>query len=603
MVESDARILYTLRSFEPKSHRGSFSLEIRGITGPEVEIVLPVWAPGAYELRESAREVGEVSARSAAGAVRELTVERRAKNRWRVVTQGAAAVEFLYSVYGHDLLDDGIDFTDEHAFLNATRCLPWVAGREAEPVEIVLNLPAGWSAHAELPRLGEHPVRFRAPNYEALVDAPIDAGRPTVLTLHPAGIPHHIVICGGPGNYELHRLEQDVARIVEAQIRYVGSSPLASFTFFLHLHDRRDGGLEHANSTSLVVERSSFKPRESYDRFLTLVSHEYFHLYNVKRIRPKVLGPFDFDRENYTRLLWWMEGTTDYAAGLLVRRAGLFTPSAYLQYLAEKVRLLLASPGRHHRSAEEASYLAWIDRYRPYEETQNQSVDYYVKGHVASACLDLELRARTENRLGLEDVVRHLWAEYGRTGRGLEEGELPSVVERVSGIDLGSFFARYIAGTEDPPIAEAARHAGLAFGPAPKPAPNGIEPTEPAYLGVELRSEGDRARIAEVRDGTPARRAGLSPGDEVVALDGYRVLFAGFGEALKRYAPGEEVKVDLFRRGVLRRVPVVVGSPPPAKYAFTPLEDPPMLARQIYARWLEAPWEPASAPAISRPKI
>jgi predicted metalloprotease with PDZ domain len=591
MQQGSSAITYTLLGFDPATHRAQFSLAVPLREGEaEVEIVLPLWAPGAYEIRESAREVREVTARRPADGT-PLPVERRAKNRWKVAAPAEPAIEFRYVVYGHDLSDDGFDVTDEHIYLNATRCLPWVEGRSHEPVELALHLPAGWKAFAELPRLAESPVRYRARDYEELVDTPVDCGTPVELELRAGGIPHRLLVCGGPGNFEAHRLEEDVRRIVEAQIRFFGGSPLASYTFFVHLSDRRGGGLEHRASTSIVVERTTFRPAESYDRFLTVVSHEYFHLYNVKRIRPRALGPFDLTREVYTRQLWWMEGTTDYAAHLLVRRAGLFTPSKYLGQVAELARKYLRVPGRAVRSLEEGSFCAWIDLYRPYEETRNQSVSYYLKGYLVSLALDLEIRHRTDDRVRLDDVFRRLWGDHARSGRGLEEEELFAVISSVAGSDLGGFFDRYIRGTAELDLDAFARYAGLRFGPAPKP-PDPADAATPVDLGIETAPNGERIRIKEVLDGTSGRRAGLTPGDEIVGFDGVRVVATELAGALQRYVPGDVVTVDLFRRGVLRHVRVEAAPAPPAKYAFTPDPTADEGARRIYASWLDAPWEP-----------
>jgi predicted metalloprotease with PDZ domain len=595
-ASAPARIIFAVPAFEPMTHRVHFALEVRGVDRPTIDLVLPVWAPGAYELRESAREVRDFRALRP-GTGDPLRVERVEKNRWRVHAGGAEAVEVRYTVYGHDLADDGLDVSEEHLYLTATRCFPYVEGREREPIDVVLPLPPGWKAYAELARISENPVRFRARDFEQLVDSPIDAGTPVHTTVRPGGIPHHIVLCGR-GNYELHRVEQDVQKVVEAHLRYFGDSPLDSYTFLFHLTEKRDGGLEHQASTSIVIERGSFAPDEVYEKsFLGVVSHEYFHLWNVKRIRPTVLGPFDFTRENYTHLLWWMEGTTDYVSTLLLRHAGLLPPAKYLAQVAELARRFLQTPGRHLKSLEEASFTAWIDLYRPYEESRNTSVSYYVKGHLVSLALDLELRARTDNVQSLQPVFRHLWTEYGRKNRGIGEDELQGILESVTGVSLGEFFDRYVRGTAELPIDQFARHAGLAFGPAPKP--KEAEGSEPGYLGIETANDGGRLRIREVLDGGPARRAGLSPGDELVALDGAKVLYDGFAETMKKYPAGKEVEVTVFRRGLLRTVPVTPIAQPPAKYVVTPVDSPSELARKIYQSWLEAPWEPAK-PAADR---
>ncbi len=590
-MSENASLTATLVSFDPNTHRGKFSLEIRGITGPTVDLVMPVWAPGAYEIRESAREIRELTA-VRAGSETEVPVERVEKNRFRLRTEGVDHLLVRYTVYGHEATDDGFDVTEDHLFLNATRTIPWVDGREREPIDLVLWLPEGWNAYAELPRREERPVRFRARSYEELVDTPVDCGRPVELLLRPGGIPHRLLLCGGPGNYEIHRLEEDVGRMVEAHLRYFGGSPLASYTFFVHLTDRRDGGLEHLASTAVVVERNSFRPAEEYERFLGLLSHEYFHLYNVKRIRPKALGPFDFTRENYTRLLWWMEGTTDYVSLLLLRRAGLLTLRRYREKLAELGARLLTIPGRAVTSLEEASRNAWIDLYRPYEETRNQSVSYYLKGHLVSACLDLEIRHRTENARSLDTVFSELWAEFRRTGAGIDDEAFWGRIERAAGTELGEFYRDYIRGTRELDLDQFVRHAGLSFGPVPRPS-SGPESALPGYLGIEFANEGGRVRVKEVLDGGPGRRAGLAPGDEIVALDGARVLHDGFADALKRFPPGSSLTIDLFRRGLLRRLAVTTGTPPAAKYALTPVATPTDREKEIHASWLGSPWTPA----------
>jgi predicted metalloprotease with PDZ domain len=346
------------------------------------------------------------------------------------------------------------------------------------------------------------------------------------------------------------------------------------------------------DSNSCVVPRTTFAIPEDYLHFLSLTSHEYFHLYNVKRIRPKVLGPFDYTREVYTRLLWWMEGTTDYFAELVLRRAGLRSPSQALTEFAKMARTYADTPGRRRLGLEEASLIAWVDYYQPFEETPNQSVSYYLKGTLVSLCLDLEIRHRTEARASLETVLRSLWTDYGRPGRGLAEDELLSVANRATGLDLAPFFARYVQGTDDLDLNAFAQLAGLSL--AAKPKPTDDETPDPGYLGVRVENSGGLPRIRHVLLDTPGRRAGLTPGDEIVAINGVRVTFESFDRSMALYPPGTPVDLAIFRRGYLRHVALTTGTPPPEKYAFTPVEAPSDLARRVYESWLGAAWEPAA---------
>ncbi len=586
------RIRYLIRAAEPVEHLGRFSIELDEVATPTVDLILPSWVPGSYHILPYQRPVGPLTA----VALPEGTprpVERVDKGRWRVRADGATRLRIDYEVYGHDLVTEGFDLTPEHLFLNAALCLPGVDGHGAAVHDVALDVPPGWRIVTELPQVAPSPPTFRAASYDELVDSPIDVGTPVVLTIRPHGIPHRIVLCGRGGNYDARRLETDVGKIVDATIDLVGESPLASYTFFYHLTDRPDGGLEHATSNSSVIPRNCFVPEKDYRRFLGLTSHEYFHLYNVKRILPQALLPFDLTRETYTRLLWWMEGTTDYLSDVVLRRAGLLSPTEFLDRMAELAHDLFRTPGRTRISLEDASFLAWIDYYQPYEESVNRSVSYYLKGHLVSLALDLELRHRTENRTSLETVLRALWTEYGKVGKGVSEDGLQPVAERVSGLDLAPFFDRYVRGRDDLDLDAFARLAGLSFGPKAKPKDD-TDP-EPGYLGVKFEDSKGLARLTQVYTGSPARTAGLTPGDELVAINGARVPFDQVEKAFGRYPPGTPIEVTVFRRGLLQSLPVTTGPPPPEKHEFRPLAEPTELARRVYAGWIGAPWEPAKS--------
>jgi predicted metalloprotease with PDZ domain len=438
-------IHYTIRPAAAIDHRGRFSIDLEGVSSPTVDLVLPSWVPGYYSIQNYSRGFRDFTARKEPEGA-PVRVEQIEKSRWRVHSDGATRLRIEYTVYGHDLLVEGFDLTDDHLYVNAALCLPYIDGQLGAPLLVTLEVKPDWTVVTELESTGASPPTFRARDYDELVDSPIDAGRPVVLTIRPANIPHRICICGEGGNYDGQTLERDIRKVVEAAVALVGDSPLQRYTFFYHLTDTRGGGLEHLASTSCVVERNSFRPEESYRRFLSLTAHEYLHLYNVKRIRPKALMPFDYTRENYTRLLWWMEGTTDYFTYLVLRRAGLYTPRQFLEQRAGLVKQYLEIPGRNRISLEQTSLLSWIDLYMPFEETPNQSVSYYLKGDLVSMCLDLEIRHRSEGRASLEDVLRLLWKEHGRPGVGVEEGGIQPAAERATGLDLTSFFDATSAG-------------------------------------------------------------------------------------------------------------------------------------------------------------
>jgi predicted metalloprotease with PDZ domain len=598
-------IAYAVRAVPPHEHRARFSIDLDGVSSRTLDLVLPSWVPGFYVIFDFSRAIRDLTARREPSGA-SLATERVGTARWRISTDGASRVHVDYTVYGHQLSTaQEFDLTPQHMFLNPGVCLPYVDGHLSEPATVALDLPADWTVITELEEVSRVPPKYRARNYDDLVDSPIDAGRPVVLTVRPNGIPHRISLCGEGGNYDPRTLEEDISRIVESSVALFGDvPPIPRYTFFVHLTSGPEDGLEHASSTSIVTDRNGFRPAQSYRDFLYLAAHEYFHLYNVKRIRPKVLGPFDYTRENYTRLLWWMEGATRYFSYLVLRRAGVLTAAQYLNQCAKTIEEYLHTPGRNRISLEESSLLAWIEYEQPFEDTPNQSVSYYTKGDLVSMCLDLEIRHQSETRSSLETVLRLLWNEYGKVGRGLEEDELLPIVNRATGLDLGPFFDRYVRGTEELDLAAFVRYAGLVLAPKPKGADEKDEP-EAGDLGIAVEDAGGLARVRYSFSGRPGHAAGLTPGDEVIAINDVKVTYANLDQALERCPAGTPLDLTVFRRGYLHRVSLVTGALPPRKYALTPLDSPSELARKVYESWIGTKWVPRptlpSDPRGSRP--
>ncbi|MCI4327368.1 MAG: PDZ domain-containing protein [Thermoplasmata archaeon] len=592
-----AALHYEIRASNPSDHRADVVLTIRGAGASPLELVVPSWIPGSYWIQDRVRNLSGVRANPSGGAD-PLPVRRLAKDRWRVEPGGHDSIEVHYSVYGNELRTALLDVTPEHLFVAAGFLFPYVEGRRDEPHDVAVVVPAEWSVRAELPEVGRHPPTFRAADYDELVDSPIDAGRPDAYTIHPAGIPHHIVFCGAGGNYEPHRVQDDVGKIVEATIRMFGESPVPSFTMFYHLTDRPSNGLEHARSFACALPPTSFRPESRYRDFLHLTSHEYLHLYNVKRIRPKAFDRFDYTRETYTRLLWAMEGTTDYLSYLILLRAGRIGVPRYLTHVAEKIHLYRSGAGRLHQSLEQASLVAWVDFYRRFEESPNRSISYYLKGDLVSLCLDLELRSATAGEHSVETAWREIWRSHGRSRIGLEEDELPTLLTRATGVDVGPFFDAYIRGTTEVDFERYLGLAGLELTSKSMPR-KPDDDAEPGYLGVETETAGGLARLTVVRDGGPGRRAGLSPGDEVVAIDGGKVTYDQFPKALERSPPGTRVEIAVFRRGRLTTVPVVLGVAPPKELLIGPVRETNANARKVHESWLGIPWAPSKAPSDS----
>ncbi len=408
------------------------------------------------------------------------------------------------------------------------------------------------------------------------------------------GKPHRIVVWGH-GNEDDARLVADTQRIVEVERDFWGGLPYEHYTFFLMLGGRgAGGGLEHRNSTSLLLPRWIFQPAKSYERFLSLTAHEFFHTWNVKRLRGAGLGPFDYTAETYTPLLWAMEGITEYYTDLLLCRAGLLTPERYLERVAEDIEQLQATPGRHLQSLECASFDAWIKYYRPDENSVNTAVSYYLKGALVALALDLTIRERTAGAHSLDDVLRWLFERYPLSGPGVPDDGYQVAVQAVTGLDLSDFFARYIQGVAEVPFAALFKAVGLSMQWSYKLRRPDSEDGAPT-LGLRTKQDQGQLKVVSVlRDG-PAAQAGLSAEDELVALNGARLSDeASLIERLAELPAGVAAELITFRREQLRRVVVTPAAAPRAAIKLVAAADASAEQRAAQQRWLTgAPGSPA----------
>ena len=410
-------ISFTVAMSKPYTHLLEVEMRVKipaNLQVPnESDLVMPVWTPGSYLIREFERHVQDFAADADGRALDWTKVN---KNTWRVKTGGARQWRATYRVYANELTVRTSELNSDHAFWNNATLLMYPAGYLNAPSTLrVVPDPAGRSPPA-CPQVPGQPNTFRAENFDVLYDSPVEVSNFKELDFQVRGVPHRIVI-DGEGNYDPERLRADVQKIVEAETAMFGGIPYHDYTFILHLRSNTGGGLEHLNSTALGFRRFNFSTEKNYRSFLALVAHEFFHLWNVKRIRPDALGPFDYTKENYTRLLWVAEGITEYYGHLMVRRAGLISDQVYLDHLAQQIQDFQETPGRQVMSAEEASFDSWIKFYRPDENSVNSQISYYDKGELLGLLLDLDIRRRTNNAKSLDDVMRYLYTEFYQKDR------------------------------------------------------------------------------------------------------------------------------------------------------------------------------------------
>jgi len=580
-----------------RAHLITITICVPAVDADRLDAMMPTWTPGSYLMREYGRFVQDFSAADANGAP--LAWRKTEKHRWTVDVPASARgdeIELRYRIYGHDLSVRAVHADTGHVFVNGPSAFMLIEGRHDAPHTLTVHAPEDWRIFTALDRAeGEGtPVgtaTFEAPDYTLLVDCPLEIGPHAEHVFEAAGVPHRLVFWGDH-RAPIDRLLVDLPKIIEAAASLFGGLPYARYLIVVLGAESGRGGLEHLSSTILQFPVRGYNTAKAYEDFLALVAHEHFHVWNVKRIRPAVLGPFDYGAEAYTGALWLSEGITCYYENLILTRAGLMTPERALELLAERWASLLATPGRLVQSVQASSFDAWIKLYRPHESNVNTTVSYYLKGELVGALLDLELRRRTAGQHTLHDVMLRLWSHYTETGAGFDEAGLQGLMEQTVGLDLSDFFNRFIRGTDELPLAETLAAFGLRLQPE-APAPD-----KPAklWLGVTTGAPGDRVVLETVKTGSPGELAGLCPQDELVAIDRFRVTSASLDKLLDDYRVGDTVEVHLFRRGQLMTVTATLGQAPPDKWKITPIPDVSEDAVALRTTWI-GQLSPPAAPA------
>ncbi len=591
---------YTISFPEPHTHLFEISMRVP-LVEPRgaLEVGMAAWTPGSYRIRDYARHVQDLVAidlDSGAG----VPVEKVDKQTWRLSPGQSRLVEISYKVYANELTVRTAHLDDRHAYWNGAAVFLYVVGETDRPAYVrVKGVPEGWVVATGLdPAPSGEPHLYVAPDFDALVDAPFACGDLEVEDLDIAGVRHRLAI-DGEGNYELPRLRDDVRKIVAAELEmFGGRPPYPHYTFIVHCvpEGHPTGGLEHARSSTLMWNRFRFRPRDKYEDFLALLAHEFFHVWNGKRLRPRELGPFDYRRENYTRALWIVEGVTSYYDELMLRRAGIINAEKYLKRVADHIERVEDTPGRFHQTLEEASFDAWIKYYQRTEHSVNSQISYYEKGQLVALLLDLEIRYRSGGTRSLDDVLRALYREHPETGIGYDAARFEQLASEAATFDLAPFFDRYVRDTADLEYDRFLTHFGLRLAWEPKKNGNGgegardtrlrEEPERRAWLGARVKAEGGRTVVAEVLEGSPAFQAGVMAGDELLALDGWRVSAADLESRLHEREPGDKVELAVFRGDRLRSIKATLAARPWARRAIEPRPDAAPAERARYEAWL-----------------
>ena len=608
-----APLSYRIVPIDPHAHLFEVTLTVARPDPDGQRLALPAWIPGSYMIREFARHVVSIAARCGTRAVR---LRKLDKHSWQAARCDGPLV-IVYAVYAWDLSVRAAHLDATHGFFNGTSVFLQVLGQQDRACQVLIEPPAGdayadWRVATTLPEAGarRHGFgRYRAADYDELVDHPVEMGRFTLASFEAGGARHEIAITGRHDT-DTTRLCRDLARICAEQVRLfeprTRRAPVDRYLFLVMAVGDGYGGLEHRASTALLCSRNDLPWRgqrdvpEGYRTFLGLASHEYFHTWHVKRIKPAAFAHHDLQQESYTRLLWIFEGFTSYYDDLMLVRSGVIDRDAYFATLAKAISGVMRGPGRRLQSVAESSFDAWIKYYRQDENSPNAIASYYAKGSLVALALDLTIRARSDGAHSLDDVMRSLWRRYGSDffarREGLAEDEFPRLLEQAVGLRLDAQIRRWAYGTADLPLAPLLKALGvrLEFGRGDQ---------GPSSLGAKLATRDGQLTIATAYTGQAAQRAGLSAGDTLVAIDGLRVDERAVKALLARRRPGERLRVHAFRRDELLECELVLDAPPSLEASLTLAPRPGARATRLLAQWLGAASRtapPAPRPARSR---
>ncbi|NEQ76943.1 MAG: M61 family metallopeptidase [Okeania sp. SIO2C9] len=575
-------IQYQVFMPHPESHLFEVSLRVKFEQlspsfqkAGKLDLKMPVWTPGSYLVREYAKHLQDFCAYSENEC--SLHWQKLSKNHWQIETAGNSEVIVQYRIFANELTVRTNHLDSTHGYFNGAALFFDIPGAEKNSIWIKIIPPKpDWKVATSLPEIPGSDNTFEAVDFDTLVDSPFEIGTHQLYQFEVQGKAHQLAIWG-TGNAEPEKLIPDIKKIIDMEANFFGGLPYEKYLFLLHISGQGFGGLEHKFSCTLNYPRFSFRSKEKRDRFMQLVAHEFFHLWNVKRIRPKALEVFNYEQENYTPSLWFCEGTTSYYDLLIPFRAGVYDVQTFLQGLGKEITLFLTIIGRKVQPLSESSWDAWIKLYRRDANSNNCQISYYLKGAMVSLLLDLLIREKHQNQYSLDDVMRRMWEQFGKPEIGFTPEQLKSVIEEVAGVNLDDFFERYIHGVDELPFDEYLKHFGLRLKREDNKWPN---------LGMNVTTKNGKEIIKFVEAQGPAQLAGLDAGDELLAIDGFRVSADKLSDRLKDYQPGDSIEVTVFHQDQLLTHKVILATPSPSNYQVVPVKNPTSKQSENFAGWL-----------------
>lgn len=547
------QISYHLSMPHPESHYFDVEMELSGFSSDTLELKMPVWAPGSYLIREFPSNVNRVTAMDYTNVA--MSVKKIDKNTWQIIGHNSTKIKVSYQVYAFEL-SVRTSFIDlVHAYINGTSVFMYVKGAkelpgklEVTPYQDFKKVSTALSIALESV-ISDGSYFFQFENYDQLVDCPFEIGNHEEFDFNAAGV-HHRVAMFGQGNYDIAQLKVDMAKIVEEETKVFGINPNKEYLFIIHNVTNGGGGLEHKSSTTLGVNRDTYD-KEHYNDFLNVMAHEYFHLWNVKRLRPYALGPFDYDHENYTTLLWFSEGFTSYYADVFLRRAGFYTEDEFTHKVISGINYIERMIGNKIQPIGDASFDAWIKSYRPNENSSNSTVSYYSKGRILGAVFDAMIIAKYNGEKNLDDFMRMMYEIYAvKLKRGFTDKELESEFSKFMEEDMSNFFQQYIYDTKTIDYGKYFDAIGFVIDNNGKPTP---------YFGISVQDISGGLWVKTVNAGSPAEAIGLSPNDAIIQVNGALMDLKAWNEFLKGLKKGKTFELAFVRDGILMKATATMG--------------------------------------------
>lgn len=564
---------------DPAAHIYEVRLEVAQPDPAGQVFAIPAWIPGSYMIRDYAKHVLAIRAESDG---RGIALGKIDKSHWQAEACDRS-ITIVLEIYAYDASVRGAHLDMTHAYFNGSCVFPSVVGQEDRVCELEIEAPqppvgVDWRVATSMRRLAAEPYGFGsyvADDYAELIDHPVEIGQLSIGEFEVNGVPHAIAIRGRT-RADMARICHDLQKVCEQHMALLGvPEDLDRYLFLLHAPGSGYGGLEHRWSSSLVCGRDNLPPRgetavsDAYRTFLGLASHEYFHLWNVKRLKPAVFAPYDLSREIYTSLLWVFEGVTSYYDDLALVRGGLITEKSYLELLGKTITRVMRSGGRLRQSVADSSFDAWTKFYKQDANAPNAIISYYAKGALIALSLDLKLRSESDGQVCLDDIMQECWRRWGQNATGMPEQGFEAVCAEVSGLDLDDFFDAAVRGTGELPLQAMLRSHGVdcclrqASGMQDDGGKSSSDDVSvPLWLGARLNESNGRLEFAAVLNGGPAEIAGVAPGDIAVALDGVALTSTNCDRRLRSYHDGDSLELVLFRGDELITTTISLQKPP-----------------------------------------